>query len=197
MIYPKFFDEVEKINVYDPLSELLGAFDGGRYQISYIDIVKGAGHSCPTVAGAYLICLVGLKTLYSEGIATRGDIKVAFKNSLEEGVTGVIANTVSYIIGATDKSGFKGLGGKFSRHSLMFFNQDIESSIRFTRLSTGKSVGLNYDPSVISSDPEMAGLMQKVLSQKATQAEAESFAILWEERVKQILLNYEKVITVL
>ena len=54
MSYPKFYDKIEKIELYDPLSEVLGAFEDGKYSIEYKDVVKSAGHSCPTVAGAYI-----------------------------------------------------------------------------------------------------------------------------------------------
>jgi len=52
MQYPSFFDTARKITVYDPLAELLGAFDNGVIEYSYVDAVKLAGHSCPTVAGS-------------------------------------------------------------------------------------------------------------------------------------------------
>mgnify|MGYP003492414693 FL=1 len=38
----------------DPLAELLGAAEGGRLEYTYADAVKLTGHSCPTVAGAWL-----------------------------------------------------------------------------------------------------------------------------------------------
>ena len=130
MNYPKFYETIESIKVRDPLSEALGAFENGEYEFSYIDIVKSAGHSCPTVSGAYIITLEGLKTLYENELPVRGNIKVEFQEDLEDGVAGVISNVISQITGATDKSGFKGIGGKFSRHSLMNFNSNIESSVR-------------------------------------------------------------------
>ena len=54
------------------------AIDDGIYEFSYLEIVKAAGHSCPTVAGAYLMTLEALKSLYAEQRAIRGDIKVSF-----------------------------------------------------------------------------------------------------------------------
>ena len=107
MSYPKFYDTIETIKLKDPLADLLGAFENGEYEISYQEVVKGAGHSCPTVAGAYLMTLVALKELYPSSRAIRGDIKVYFNEDITEGVAGVIANVISYITGATDKSGFK------------------------------------------------------------------------------------------
>ncbi len=196
MSYPKFYDEVENIKVKDPLSNVLGAFDGGEYEFSYLDVVKSAGHSCPTVAGAYLITLEALKALYPNEMAIRGDIKVEFHEALEDGVAGVIGNVISQITGATDKSGFKGLGGKFARHSLMFFDADINSSARFTRLSTNKSVDVFYNPSSIMPNPAMQPLMQKVMQGAATDEEFKEFGKLWQERVERICKDPKAVVQV-
>jgi len=139
MTYPDFFDAIPAIELRDPLSAVLGTFAKGEVEISYLEVVKGAGHSCPTVGGAYLMTYHALKTLFPEGRALRGSIDVKLADDLEEGTTGVVANVISYITGATDKSGFKGLGGNFARHSLMAYNQDVQN-IRFTRVDTGDSV---------------------------------------------------------
>ena len=60
MNYPNFFKTIEVIKVKDPLSKILGVFENGEYEFSYLDVVKSAGHSCPTVAGAYIITLKAL-----------------------------------------------------------------------------------------------------------------------------------------
>ncbi|MEA1892229.1 MAG: FmdE family protein [Campylobacterota bacterium] len=196
MNYPKFYDGVETIRVKDQLSAVLGAFAGGEYEFTYLDIVKSAGHSCPTVAGAYLITLEGLKALYPDTLAMRGDVKVEFKESLEEGVAGVIGNVVSQITGATDKSGFKGLAGKFARHSLMDFDANIDSNIRLTRVDNGKSVDVFYNPSAVMPNPEMQPLMQKMMSGQANMQEMQAFGKLWQDRVKRIFENSASIITV-
>jgi hypothetical protein len=49
---PAFFDAVPAITVADALAQALGAADGGLIEYRYVDAVKLAGHSCPTVAGA-------------------------------------------------------------------------------------------------------------------------------------------------
>jgi len=194
MSYPVFFDTIEAIKVKDPLSQVLGAFDDGKYEFNYLDVVKSAGHSCPTVAGAYLMALEALKYLYPNESAIRGDIKVEFKESLEEGVAGVIGNVISQITGATDKSGFKGLQGKFARHSLMHFNADITSSVRFTRISNAQSVEVIYNPNSIKPNPNMMPLMQKLLSGEASVEQIKEFGTLWQERVEKIFQNIDKVI---
>ena len=197
MSYPSFFDEIEVIKVVDPLSNVLGAFEMGLYEFNYLDVVKSAGHSCPTVAGAYLITKEALKTLYPTSPAMRGDIKVEFKEDLEEGVAGVIGNVVSQITGATDKSGFKGLSGKFARHSLMAFNAPIETSARFTSVSSGKSIEVLYNPNSIMPSPDMKPLMQKMMDGQAEPSEIKKFGELWQDRVKRIFENTDSVITIL
>ena len=189
MNYPTFFNEVETIDMQDPLSNVLGAFEGGELTFNYLDAVKSAGHSCPTVAGAYLMTLKALKALYPHGVAVRGNIKVAFKEPMEEGVSGVIGNVISQITGATDKSGFKGLNGKFARHSLMDFSADISSSARFTRVDTGESVDVYYNPNVVPPLPDMQPLMQKVMGGTAQPEDIKAFGIFWQERVERILVE--------
>jgi formylmethanofuran dehydrogenase subunit E len=196
MSYPVFFKTIEVIKVKDPLSNVLGAFDNGDYEFNYLDVVKSAGHSCPTVAGAYIITLEALKKLYPNERAVRGNIKVEFAEALEEGVAGVIGNVISQITGATDKSGFKGLQGKFARHSLMFFNSDIKASARFTRVDNSKSVDVTYNPSSVMPNPDMQPLMQKMMQGTASPEEVKEFGALWQDRVKRIFENIDSVVKV-
>ena len=193
MEYPSFFNTVPTIKIQDPLSNILGAFENGIYEFNFLEIVKSAGHSCPTVAGAYLITLQALKALYGDEMIIRGNISVEFKEDLEDGVAGVISNVVSQITGATNKSGFKGLGGKFARHSLMNFNSNISSSARFTRVDTQKSVDVYYDPSSVAPDANMGALMQKIMGGTSNDEEFKEFGHLWQDRVKRIFENIENV----
>lgn len=188
MKYPEFFDTLPAIALTDPLSDILGTFEDGAIVFSYLDVVKGSGHSCPTVAGAYLISYHAIKSLYPQGLGVRGDISVQFAQDLEEGTTGVVSNVIAYITGATDKSGFKGLNGKFARHGLIHFKQDVPS-IRFSRTDTNKSVDIFYDPSSIPPDPRQMQLMPTILAGKAGIEEKKEFGTLWQERVKKILVD--------
>ena len=200
MAFPKFFDEVPGITTFDPLALTLGTVEDGIIKFRYTQIVKSAGHSCPTVAGAYLMSLKALDMLYPDSPAVRGEIKVEFKESLEDGVAGVIANVISNITGATQKSGFKGLNGNFARHSLMKFNSDINSNARFTRTDTGKSVDVFYNPNIVPPLPRMQELMPVVMAQNASKEEIKEFGELWQERVKRILIdntNNEEMINVI
>lgn len=64
MKHPAFFDEAPRIVVRDPLADLLGAAEGGLLEYRYLDAVRLAGHSCPTVAGAWLMARAALRSLY-------------------------------------------------------------------------------------------------------------------------------------
>ncbi|HHD80901.1 MAG TPA: hypothetical protein ENK99_04795 [Campylobacterales bacterium] len=76
MTYPNFFNDTPTITLRDPLSNFLGTFEDGIIEFTYLDIVKSAGHSCPTVSGAYLSTLKALEALYPNEIPTRGGIEV-------------------------------------------------------------------------------------------------------------------------
>lgn len=196
MNYPKFFDKTETITLQDQLAGFLGSCENGIVEFNYIDIVKSAGHSCPTVAGAYLMAQEGIKALYGDEMPQRGNIFVSFKEDSNEGVAGVIANVITQITGATETMGFKGIGGNFQRHGLMKFNDDISSSIKLQRLDTGKSVEVVYNPSSVPGNPMQQELMQKIMQQIATPEEKISFGNLWQQRVENIFANTNKVITI-
>ena len=189
MTYPAFFDEVETITVYDPLAEFLGSASDGRIKYSYVDAVKLAGHSCPTVAGAYLMTLKGLKALYGEQHPQRGRIKVEIKNDITAGTTGVVARIVGLITGAAQEDGFKGIAGHFDRRNLLFCNADIAGGIRFERLDTGASVQLNYHPEIVPPPPRLAAVMRNALSAGEDSEARRAFSVLWQDRVKHILID--------
>jgi len=196
MQYPEFFNTIEPIQLQDDLANLLGAFDEGIMEFNYLDVVKCAGHSCPTVLGAYLMTAAALKELYKDELPKRGEVKIYYKENQFDGVAGVIANVMANITGATSKLGFKGIAGNFDRRHLMFFEEDIPSNVRFLRRDTKEAVDVYYDASIIAPDANMSPLMQKCLSKTATQEEAATFAKLWQARVEAIALNKEKVIKV-
>jgi len=188
MEYPEFFKEVESIKLYDPLADFLGAIKNGEMEIEYLDIVKFAGHSCPTVAGAYLMAKLGLKKLFNDTLPVRGEIKVYVKGKKDEGVEGVIGNVIAYICGVTDEAGFKGIGQNFNRANKLFFNCDIPKEIRLERVDNKEYVDISYMP-IVPPDPKQKVLMQKILTKQATAEEKELFKKLWQERVKKILLS--------
>lgn len=190
MCMPNFFKQIQPISLQDPLSEVLGASASGVLTYTYGDVVKLAGHSCPTVAGVYLMLLKGLEKLYGSSFPERGNIRVTVKGCLGEGTVGVVANIVTMITGATEQSGFHGIGGKYDRRNLLGFDETLAYDLVLERLDTKTAVGLNYNPSIIPSNPKMAEWMHSVISNKADEDEQEWFKNAWQERVKQILIDY-------
>lgn len=196
MHYPDFFTTTQSMTLYDPLSAFLGAFEEGVVSFSYLDCVKLAGHSCPTVAGAYLMAREGLKALYKGELPVRGEIEVFLKNSKEEGVSGVIAAIFSLITGAHDEGGFKGIKGRFKRSGMIHFQVSTLLHVKLRRIDTNECVEISYDPNTIPSNPIMTNLMQKCLSATASHEEHKEFSRLWQERVRIILENCDKVIVI-
>lgn len=196
MTYPNFFDEIQAIKLQDDLASFLGVSKDGILEFSYIDIVKTAGHSCPTVLGAYLMTKEGLKALYKDELPKRGEIKVEFKEKKTQGVTGVIANVITNITGACLDNGFKGLNKEFNRNNLLGFEKDISSNVRFTRVDTQKSVDVFYYPNKIVPNPKINQLMEKILTNRADEKQKIEFKKLWQERVKQISKNIDSVISI-
>lgn len=190
MTYPAFFDAVPTLTLHDPLADLLGAASDGLMTYGYTDAVRLAGHSCPTVAGAYLMTLKALGRLFPDCPPERGGIRVELRAGLADGVAGVIASVASLLTGAAGEGGFKGLGGRFSRQNLLRFVAGIDAEIRFTRLDSGAGVSASYHPEVVPALPDMQALMPNILSGTATKEEAAEFGRLWQGRVRLILIDH-------
>jgi len=194
MKYLKFFDDIEKIIVVDDLARFLGVNEDGVIDIGYPDIVKSAGHSCGTVAGAYLIALKGLKALYGEELPKRGDIKVELKKSPTEDNTGVVGCVLSNITGATTDYGFGGIpGGKYNRRDLLFYEADIDTDVRFTRLDTGKTIGVDYRPKRVV-DP--MSILMSAIGKDVKEEDIKSFPVRFQEMVKTVFDNSDRVIDI-
>lgn len=191
MITPHFFNDITPIVMHDPLAEVLGAMDKGIIEYSYTDVVKLAGHACPTVAGTYLMVEKGLNALYGEDTPVRGEIKVFVKGTPEEGVVGVIANVASMITGATTIGGFHGLAGHFDRRDLLFHVPNMDVDMILERIDTGARVELSYDPSFVGADERMGELLVRIASGSADADDRELFGTLWQDRVRRILIEYK------
>lgn len=190
MKYPTFFDDVPKIRLYDPLAEFLDAIDDGIVEYSYIDAIKLAGHSCPTVASAYWMTCKALKALYDEALPERGNIRVEFRQKNIDGVCGVIANVANLLTGAGNNTAFKGIGGRFDRRNKLLFESDIQTETRFTRLDTMQAVDVSVNLQGVPSSPRVSELLPACLSGTAGSADYAEFRQLWQMRVKAILLDH-------
>jgi hypothetical protein len=173
------------------LAQVLGAAHDGVIEYTYTDVVKLAGHACPTVAGAYLMVEKGLNELYEGKTPVRGNIKVFVKGKLGEGVVGVIANVASMITGATTIGGFHGLAGHFDRRDLLFYVGEMEADMILERVDTGERVELYYDPSFVSSDERMGELLVRIASGHADSEDEELFGHFWQDRVRRILIEFK------
>jgi hypothetical protein len=193
MEYPAYYNEVDHIILRDELSKFLGSSEEGIIDISYLDIVKMAGHSCVLVSGTYLMALKGLQKLYGTELPRRGEIKVEIRESLQEGNTGAAAQVLSNITGATAEYGFGGINGKYIRRGLLFYGADIRSNVRFTRLDTNESVEVSYTPSKVVNS---GAVMQSALGPDATEESKKQFPVKWQAMVKTIFDNADTVVRV-
>ncbi|HLQ86545.1 MAG TPA: hypothetical protein VK110_10375 [Salinisphaeraceae bacterium] len=192
MSEPEFFAAAPSISVYDPLAEMLGAASDGTLTYHYADAVRLAGHSCPTVAGAYLTGRAALQALYPDAVPQRGSIAVHMPAPEEEGVSGVIAQVLTLLTGAAAAGGFKGLGGRFARNGLLTYAEHAsdDDAIRFERLDNGAVVAVRFNARTVAGDPAIPELISVVVSGRATHEQQRVFAGAWQERVRRILLEH-------
>lgn len=191
MSLPAFFAEAPRIQLRDPLAEFLGASEGGLLEYSYADAVRLAGHSCPTVASAYLMARAGLRALYGNTTAVRGAVSVTMNGPEAEGTTGVIAQVFTLITGAAADNGFHGIGGRFVRQGLLGYDGDDPQSIAcFRRNDSGDTVYLSLDLSSVPPASQMRHLMGRAMSADATPEERREFGAVWQERVRRLLLEH-------
>jgi len=191
MDHPAFFDEAPRILVRDPLADLLGAAAGGLLEYRYLDAVRLAGHSCPTVAGAWLTARAALRALYPDEPAERGGIAVRMPAPVDAGVTGVIAQVLTLLTGAAAGNGFHGIGGRFVRQGLLDFADAPDGeAICFTRRDSGKSVAVQLDLSRVPPSPQARALMGTAMHPDATAAQRGAFGRAWQDRVRRLLLEH-------
>jgi hypothetical protein len=185
--HPAFFAQVPAIRVRDPLAHFLGAATGGVLEYGYADAVKLAGHSCPTVASAYLMARAALAALYGEALPERGGVRVELRDEATEGVTGVVGNVMALLTGAAGEGGFKGIGGYFDRRGLITYGVPMAGDARFTRLDTGASVEVAARLDRVPGDPRASRLLARCIGGQASEQEEREFHELWQGRVQRVL----------
>jgi len=188
MPLPTLYDDVPPILARDPLLKLLGPSADGCISYRYADVVRLVGHSCPTVAGAFLVAAKGLAFLYGDAPAERGAIRVEMRDGRTLGVAGVQARIFSLITGAAEEDGFKGILGRFDRRRLLVFNAPISALVRFTRTDTGAGVALDYHPEAAPIFVSPRQVMERILAGTASVEEEEAVRELWQNRVRRILV---------
>lgn len=190
MDYPDFFDAVPAIRLRDPLAAFLGSFADGIVEYRYLDAVKLAGHSCPTVGGAYLMTAKALAALYGADLPERGAIRVTFPDTLEAGVTGVMALVTALITGAAAEGGFKGIGKRFDRRGLLRFGAGGDAEIAFERIDTGARAETRFSAAVVPMADETRVLLGRLVSGTAGEGDGRRFAAQWQERVRRLLVEH-------
>lgn len=191
MNYPDFYDRVPRISMRDPLAALLGAFDDGLLEYSYLDAVRLAGHSCPTVAGAYLVARAAMKALFPDGPAIRGEIDVRMPAPETDGTTGVIAQVLTLVTGAAAANGFHGIGGHFVRQNLLRFSDVSDASaIGFRRRDNAVAVSVELDLRSVPAPSNLRQLLALAIDPVSSAAQRDTFVQVWQGRVRTLLLDH-------
>jgi hypothetical protein len=213
--FQEFFSQVEPIVLTEPLAETLGAFSAGpavpagqrasappgeadgTFSYTFADLVKLAGHACPTMAGSYLACQSALRVLYPGETPVRGQIAVTVFGDPDEGTYGVMGQAFTLLTGAAPATGFKGLGPLFKRKDLLKYSKEKPDPqamcFELRRTDTGTAVMVKFSPRQIPFPPEkgkrMGELMEKVVWEAARPEETAEFRELWMEKVKGMLVE--------
>lgn len=186
---------VDPIRVRDPVAEALAVLDPGEpFAISYRDVVKAAGHSCPTAAGAFRITQLALDALYPDSIPVRSEIAVTAGGPEVDPGYGVTSRLVSYITGAAGAGGFGGLGGGHGGRKNMLSFDEIDAdgvAFEFERTDTGERVRVVYDTTRIPSAGPATNSLPKLIDGSASDEEREAFAAAWHGRVQTVLTDDE------
>ena len=191
MDFPDFYDQAPVVRTHDPFAAMLGAARDGVLEYHYVDAVRLAGHSCPTVAGAFLIGRAALAALYPDEPAERGAITVYMPAPESEGTTGVVAQVLTLLTGAASVNGFHGIQGRFKRRGLLSFADHREGeAITFKRRDTGESVAVTLDVSLVPGDPAQGARMAAILQNTADDSQRIAFADAWQDRVRRLLLEF-------
>ena len=188
MTFPAFFDDAPVIRVRDGLAKLLGSATDGLIEYRYADAVRLAGHSCPTVAGAWLSARAGLRALYGDDLPERGGVAVSMPDAEDAGVAGVIGQVLTLLTGAAGPGGFKGLGGLHSRKDLLRYGDTSAAALQMRRRDTGEAVEIVFDASPVPADPEMRIMIPLALA--GSPDAVERFGAAWQDRVRRLLVEH-------
>ena len=184
--------DTEPIRIRDPVAEALSVLEPGEpFVFGYDDVVKQAGHSCPTAAGSFRVVQVGLDKLYPDEHPVRGDIAVRVAGRKEDAAYGVMSRIVSYLTGAAEEDGFGGLaGGHGARNDLMEFDAIDERdgpTFVFERTDTGEAVEVVYHVGEVPEAGPGVQHLDKMVEGTATADQREEFRRDWHDRVRTVL----------
>lgn len=171
----------------DPLAELLGFKEQGRYQITLEDAGRYAGHLCPTVATAFELAREGLSRLYRDELPVRGDVSVKVHSAPDVFANGPVGRIVGYITGAAGADGFRGLAGRFARAGLLRYEPEAQpfGAVTLWRADTRQSVCLRSKSGVLPEQPAISQNLKPALAGDETALAA--FRQAWAERVAAVI----------
>lgn len=185
--------DVEPIGIRDPVAEALGVLEAGEpFVVTYEDVVKAAGHSCPTASGAYRIAQLGLHALYPDDQPVRSEIEVLAAGPRDDATYGVMGHLISYVTGAAEEDGFGGLGGGYGdRQNLLTFDafepDSAAPTFRFSRTDTDETVEVTYHVGDVPDGGPALGNLQQIINGTASEEDRELFAEVWHGRVQAVL----------
>lgn len=172
-----------KISVYEPFSNfLLGTEEEKSFDLTLLDVVRFAGHACPSMVGAFLISRRVIKELFPTGVCVRGDVEIDIPSAATQGATGPISNVFGFIFGAWGDTGFGGLNGQFVRRGLVRYSvSDLPpGAFRFRNVKTGACIDAFYNPGLAPFAPD----------------EHEPFQLQWRRKIKSILEHPDLVLKI-
>jgi len=187
--------DVEPIEIRDPVAEALAVLEPGEpFVVTYEDVVKTAGHSCPTAAGAYRIVQFGLDALYHDDHPVRSEIEVSAAGPKADATYGVMGRLISYVTGAAGADGFGGLGGGYGgRRELLAFDtfdpDSVDPTFRFRRTDTDETVEVSYHVRDVPDGGPAIGTLQRILDGSASEKQRDAFADAWHGRVQVVLTD--------
>lgn len=197
-----YITEVPPIMMMEPYFQIFGQSQE-PVPYYYEEAVKLAGHSCGATTGAWTITRKALEVLYPDGeIPVRGQIAVDAPGAEDEWFVGVFGDIITYITGASHKTGF--IGAEFGKANDLFVRQnkmvyDAEPTGQlppmrewvFTRLDTGAKVGVKFNLVVITPipTPGRVAMGKKLATGQATAEEAADYHQYWNDRAVYVLDN--------
>lgn len=197
-----YITEVPPIMMTEPYFGIFGQ-TAGPVPYYYEEAVKLAGHSCGATTGAWIITKKALEVLYPDGeIPVRGQIAVEAPGAEDEWFVGVFGEIITFITGASPHTGFNGsefgqVNPLFVRQNKMVYKDEPTGQLPpmrewiFTRLDTGKKVGVKFNLVIILPIPTPARteMGKKVAAGMATPEELADYQKYWNDRAIFVLEN--------
>ena len=189
------YGDLEPIRIRDPVAEVLGVLEPGEpFEIGYPDVVRAAGHSCPTAAGAYRIAELGLAALYPDDLPVRGEVAVRVGGPRDETAYGVTGRLLSFVTGAAGEDGFGGLPGGFGRRRGLLEYGPIDGTgvrVRLSRPESADAVVVTYDVDAVPGLGDSRRHLPAVVEGAASEDEVRAFREAWHRRVDAVLTTDE------